>query len=97
MYTTWLRWWDQAGNLLLWGQEHLDFERQRVEEEKQRVEQERQRAEQAELALEQERITQQKLLAKLKALGVEPDEVWSAGGDRHSVPSILYNQGKKSL
>ena len=36
--TTWLRWWDSAGNLLLWG-------RERIEQEKQRADQERQRAE----------------------------------------------------
>ena len=29
MTTNWLRWWDQDGNLLLWGQESLGLERQR--------------------------------------------------------------------
>jgi hypothetical protein len=55
MTTTWLRWWDQTGNLLLWGQESLELERQRLEEEKQRVEQERQRAEQEKQRAEQEK------------------------------------------
>lgn len=27
----WLRWWDSAGNLLLWGTELAEQERQRVE------------------------------------------------------------------
>ncbi|WP_448564721.1 hypothetical protein [Trichothermofontia sp.] len=27
----WLRWWDEAGNLLLWGTEQVALERQRVE------------------------------------------------------------------
>ena len=55
----WLRWWDKSGNLLLWGSE--------------RVEQERQRSEQAELQLERERISRQRLAEKLKELGVDPD------------------------
>ena len=46
--THWLRWWDQSGNLLLWGKEQIALERQRTEQERQRAEQERQRAEQAE-------------------------------------------------
>ena len=28
----WLRWWDEAGNLLLWGTEQAELERQRAEE-----------------------------------------------------------------
>ena len=28
----WLRWWDEAGNLLLWGTEQAEVERQRAEE-----------------------------------------------------------------
>ncbi|MDJ0730981.1 MAG: hypothetical protein QNJ33_13410 [Crocosphaera sp.] len=48
MTASWLRWWDHSGNLLLWGSELL--------------EQERQRANQAELKLEQEQILRQKLL-----------------------------------
>lgn len=61
MATTWLRWWDQDGNLLLWGQESIDLERQRLEQEKQRAEQ----AEQI----------QAKLAAKLQELGINPDEL----------------------
>ncbi len=34
----WLRWWDEAGNLLLWGTEQAEVERQRAEEERQRAE-----------------------------------------------------------
>lgn len=66
--TTWLRWWDRDGNLLLWGKEYLDLDRQLLE-------QERQRAEQAESSLEQERIKQQKLATKLRELGINPEEV----------------------
>ncbi len=57
----WLRWWDKSGNLLLWGSEL--------------VEQERQRAEQAELELEQERISRQRLAEKLRELGVNPENL----------------------
>jgi hypothetical protein len=66
--TNWLRWWDLSGNLLLWGSEL-------VEQERQRAEQERQRAEQAELELEQERISRQRLVQKLKELGVNPENL----------------------
>jgi hypothetical protein len=58
--TNWLRWWDKSGNLLLWGSELVEQERQRAEQEKQRAEQEKQRAE--------------RLAAKLRALGVEVDD-----------------------
>jgi hypothetical protein len=53
----WLRWWDNSGNLLLWGSEL--------------VEQERQRAEQAELELEQEKARAERLAARLKAVGID--------------------------
>jgi len=33
----WLRWWDENGNLLLWGAERVEQERQRAEEECQRA------------------------------------------------------------
>jgi Uma2 family endonuclease len=42
--TNWLRWWDKAGNLLLWSSERVDEERQRTEQERQRADEERQRA-----------------------------------------------------
>ncbi|MDJ0529030.1 MAG: Uma2 family endonuclease [Microcystis sp. M53600_WE12] len=87
--TNWLRWWDKSGNLLFWGSELVEQERQRAEQEKQRAEQEkqraeqerqrteqeRQRAEQAELELEQERISRQRLVQKLKELGVNPENL----------------------
>ncbi|MBD2135809.1 Uma2 family endonuclease, partial [Sphaerospermopsis sp. FACHB-1094] len=55
----WLRWWDLDGNLLLSGEE-------RAEQEYQRAEQERQKA-------EQERLKNERLIAQLRALGVEPE------------------------
>ena len=56
----WLRWWDEQGNLLLWGTEKVEQERQRAEQEHQRAEQEYQRAE--------------RLKAQLRAAGIEPVE-----------------------
>ncbi len=61
----WLRWWDQQGNLLSWGTEQIEQERQRAEQERQRAEQERQRA-------EQERQRAEALAAQLRSLGIEP-------------------------
>jgi Uma2 family endonuclease len=67
MTAFWLRWWDKSDNLLLWGTEQIEQERQRAE-------QERQRAKQAENALEQEKNTTQRLTEKLRSLGVEPEQ-----------------------
>jgi Uma2 family endonuclease len=56
----WLRWWSEQGELLLWGSELAEQERQRAEQERQRAEQERQRAE--------------RLIAQLRAAGIEPED-----------------------
>jgi hypothetical protein len=64
--TTWLRWWDISGNLLLWGKEFIEQERQSAE-------QERQRAEQAESQLLQEQVMRQRLTDRLKTLGIDTD------------------------
>jgi hypothetical protein len=68
MTANWLRWWDSSGNLLRWGQELLEQERQRTELESQR-------AEQIAGELEQERQSRQLLVAKLRELGVEVDRL----------------------
>ncbi len=57
----WLRWWDEAENLLLWGVELLEQERQRAEQERHKAEQERQRAD--------------KLAAYLRSQGINPDQI----------------------
>jgi Uma2 family endonuclease len=69
----WLRWWDAAGNLLMWSSEQVEQERQRAEQERQRAEQERQRADDAISQLEIERQRQAALAAKLRELGIDPD------------------------
>ncbi len=55
----WLRWWDTQGNLLITGSERAEIESQRATKEYQRAEQERQRAD--------------RLLAQLRAAGIEPE------------------------
>lgn len=64
----WLRWWDEAGNLLPWAVERVEQERQRTEQERQRAEQERQRA-------EQERQRADRLAEYLRTQGINPDEI----------------------
>jgi hypothetical protein len=64
----WLRWWDEAGNLLPWAVEQVEQERQRAEQERQRAEQERQRA-------EQERQRAEKLAEYLRAQGIDPETI----------------------
>jgi Uma2 family endonuclease len=60
----WLRWWNRNGEIVLWGVERVEQERQRAEQERHRAEQERHRA-------EQERHRADRLAARLLALGVE--------------------------
>ncbi|NJK67078.1 MAG: hypothetical protein HC789_01120 [Microcoleus sp. CSU_2_2] len=62
----WLRWWDAAGNLLLWSAEQSELERQRTE-------QERQRAQSAIAQLETERQRSEILAAQLRELGIDPN------------------------
>jgi len=69
----WLRWWDNLGNLLLWSSEQAEQERQRADQESQRAEQERQRADQESQRADQEKQRAQRLAAKLRELGVDPD------------------------
>jgi Putative restriction endonuclease len=64
----WLRWWDSVGNLLPTGDERADQEMQRADQEMQRADQEMQRA-------DQETQRAERLAAKLRELGVDPDEV----------------------
>lgn len=68
MEGTWLRWCDLEGRLILTGAERAEREHQWAEQERQRTEQERQRA-------EQEHQRAELLAARLRALGIEPDDV----------------------
>ncbi len=69
----WLRWCDREGNVIPTGTERAEQERQRAEQERQRAEQEHQRAEQAESQLEQERQRAERLVERLRTLGINPD------------------------
>jgi Uma2 family endonuclease len=71
----WLRWWDETGGLLLWGEERIQQEREHVEQERQRAEQERQRAEQECQRAEQERQRREQLEAFLRSQGLDPDRL----------------------
>ena len=64
----WLRWWDRAGNLLLWGGELIAQERQLAAQERQLAAQERQRAEQAE-----EKSV--RLAERLREMGIDPADI----------------------
>ncbi len=64
----WLRWWDNAGNLLPWAVERVELESQRAEQERQRAEQESQRA-------EQERQQKERLITYLQSQGIDPNNL----------------------
>ncbi|HBE18143.1 MAG TPA: hypothetical protein DEG17_12650 [Cyanobacteria bacterium UBA11149] len=64
----WLRWWDEAGNLLLWSAEAAEKERQRAEQQKQEVDV-------AKAQLEAERQRNQLLVERLRSLGIDPDRI----------------------
>jgi hypothetical protein len=84
---TWLRWTDEAGQIIPTGKERAAQERQRAEQEQQRAEQERQRAEQerqraeqerqradaAEVLLKEERERVERLAEALRRLGHDPN------------------------
>ena len=69
----WLRWWDKNGNLLPTGEERAEFEQREKELALQKAEQERQRAEEQQQRAEQQQQHIERLMAQLRALGVEPD------------------------
>jgi hypothetical protein len=70
---TWLRWRDREGQMLLTGAERAEQERQRAEQERQRAEQERQRADQERVMRQQAQQQVERLAARLRELGIEPE------------------------
>ncbi|MTJ31800.1 Uma2 family endonuclease [Aphanizomenon sp. UHCC 0183] len=64
----WLRWWDQEGNLLLWGFESVEKERAEKEQERREKEQERREKEQERREKEQERREKERALQRLAEL-----------------------------
>ena len=77
----WLRWWNAAGELLLWPEERAENERQRAENERQRADRAQQDRELAQTLLEQERQRNQELLARLAALGIDPESIQNRNVD----------------
>lgn len=71
MTASWLRWWDESGQLLFWGCEQIEQERQKAEQERLLAQQERQKAEQerqrAEVAEAQLRMLQE----RARSLGID--------------------------
>ncbi len=87
--TSWLRWVDEKGDLILSGKERAEQERLRANEEQRRAneqkqiadeqkqiaDEQKQRAEQAELLLEQERLRAERLAKMLRQLGQDPTKI----------------------
>ena len=69
----WLRWWDESGEMLLWGAEMVERERQERVIAQQQAEQERQERAIAQQQAEQEQERSSILTAQLRALGIEPE------------------------
>ncbi len=70
----WLRWWDEAGTLLLWGSELAQQERLRADQERLRAEQAELLAQQERLRAEQAELRAQRLLERLRAEGIELED-----------------------
>ena len=75
MNLPWLRWWDSKGNLLLIGEERAQQESLRAERERLRAGEEHLRAESEKQRAESEKQRADRLVAKLREMGINPDEV----------------------
>jgi Uma2 family endonuclease len=73
--TTWLRWWDEDGNLLLTGDERAIAEKQARLNAEAIANQQRVVADQERLIANQERQQKEKLEAYLRSLGINPDDL----------------------
>ena len=78
-YEFWLRWWSAEQQMLTCGSEQIEIERQRIglerqraEQESQRADQESQRAEQESQRADQESQHNDRLIAQMRSLGIEP-------------------------
>jgi Uma2 family endonuclease len=69
----WLRWWDDHGNLLLTGDERTEQAQRATEQERLAREQAQRATEQERLAKEQAQREVERLAARLRALGIDPD------------------------
>lgn len=73
--SSWLRWCDQDGELLLTGEESADTERQRADAEAQRADAEAQRADAEAQRADAEAQRAERLAAKLKEMGVAEEDL----------------------
>ncbi|MFM7888823.1 MAG: Uma2 family endonuclease [Pseudanabaena sp.] len=71
----WLRWWDDAGNLLLTGDERAIAEKEARLNAEAIAEQQRAIAEQERLIADQERQQKEKLANYLRSIGIDPDAI----------------------
>jgi len=69
----WLRWWDESGQMLLWGAEMVEREREERTIAQQQAQQERQQRDLAQQQAQQERERSERLAAQLRAAGIEPE------------------------
>ncbi|MEI6328333.1 MAG: Uma2 family endonuclease [Pseudanabaena sp. ELA645] len=80
--TTWLRWWDESGNLLLTGDERAIAEKQArlnaeviADQQKAIADQQKAIADQATLAQKQAEQKAQRLAERLRSLGYDPEDI----------------------
>jgi hypothetical protein len=71
----WLRWYDKSGKLLPIAEERALDERRRADDERRRADDERRRADEAALTAETERHKNELLAAKLRELGIDPEQL----------------------
>ena len=71
---TWLRWCDEQGVLLAMPEETIAQEKQRADDANQKAQQEKQRADDANQKAQHEKQRADILAAKLRALGIDPDQ-----------------------
>ncbi|MCW6053560.1 Uma2 family endonuclease [Lyngbya sp. CCAP 1446/10] len=69
----WLRWWDESGQMLLWGAEMVERERQEIALVQQEMALVQQEIALVQQEAEQERGRSQRLAAQLRAAGIEPE------------------------
>ena len=69
----WLRWWDESGQMLLWGVEMVEREREEIAIVQQEIALVQQEIALVQQQAEQERERSQKLAAQLRAAGIEPE------------------------
>jgi Uma2 family endonuclease len=73
--TTWLRWWDESGDLLLTGDERAVQAESIADQQRAIADQQRAIADQERAIADQERHQKEKLATYLRSMGINPDEI----------------------